>query len=101
MGCLIHKNRSAPPSNDGGPIARSVMSGSSRAPPASPGAVLTGAGSVCTMAILLPIRSARQRKHVTDLLAMVGDNTETFMRWGPLALGLASWPLGRAIHDTG
>ena len=26
---------------------------------------------------LLPTRSASQRKHVSDLLAMVGDNTET------------------------
>ena len=50
--------------------SRSSTLGSSGAPPGSPGAVLTGAGSVCMMATLLPIRSASQRKHVSDLLAM-------------------------------
>ena len=50
--------------------SRSSTLGSSGAPPGSPGAVLTGAGSMCTMATLLPIRSASQRKHVSDLLAM-------------------------------
>ena len=81
--------------------SRSSTLGSSRAPPGSPGAVLTGAGSVCMLTTLLPTRSASQRKHVSDLLAMVGDNTETvhaILREFP---GPASWPLGRAIHGLG
>ena len=73
--------------------SRSSTLGSSGAPPGSPGAVLTGAGSVCTMATLLPIRSASQRKHVSDLLAMVGDNTETVHVGTPDSQGPASWRL--------
>ena len=81
--------------------SRSSTLGSSGAPPGSPGAVLTGAGSVCTMATLLPTRSASQRKHVSDLLAMVGDNTETMRVILQEFQGPASWPLGRAIHEMG
>ena len=57
--------------------SRSSTLGSFRAPPGSPGAVLTGAGSVCMLTTLLPTWSASQRKHVSDFLAMVGANTET------------------------
>ena len=53
------------------------------------------------MATLLPIRSASQRKHVSDLRTMVGDNTETLRVMSEECLGLESWPLGRAIHDMG
>ena len=81
--------------------SRSSTLGSFRAPPGSPGAVLTGAGSVCMLTTLLPTRSASQRKHVSDLLAMVGDNTETTRVMSEEWLGPESWPLGRAIHDMG
>ena len=81
--------------------SRSSTLGSSRAPPGSPGAVLTGAGSVCMMTALLPTRSASQRKHVSDLLAMVGDNTETTRVMLFCWLGPESWPLGRALLPMG
>ena len=75
--------------------SRSPMSRSSWAPPGSPCAALTGAASTWAMTTLLPTRSASQRKHVSDLLAMVGDNTETMHVQTPLCpwtAELASWP---------
>ena len=51
---------------------------------------------MCMLATLvLPTRSASQRKHVSDLLAMVGDNTENGARHTagvPWTGELAAWP---------
>ena len=101
MGSLIRKNRQTPPRTMAPDRSRSSMSGSPRAPPASPPVAPTGAGSSCVLSTLKPIRSASQRQHFSDLRTMVGADTETFMKWEALALGLASWPFGRAIHDMG
>ena len=86
---------SDPPSTMAPDRSRSPMSRSSWAPPGSPCAALTGAASTWAMTTLLPTRSASQRKHVSDLLAMVGDNTETMHVQRPLCpwtAELASWP---------
>ena len=74
--------------------SRSSTLGSSGTPPGSPGAVLMGAGSVCTMATLLPIRSASQRKHVSDLLAMSAITLRrcTSPAGVPWTGELAAWP---------
>ena len=101
MGPLIRKNQLSPLRRWRSDHSRSSTLGSSGAPPGRPGAVLTGAGSVCMMATLLPIRSASQRKHVSDLLAMVGDNTETVHAVPRRSLGPESWPLGRALLHMG
>ena len=81
--------------------SRSSTMGSSRAPPGSPGAALTGAGSTWAMATLLPTRSASQRKHVSDLLTRVGDDTRTLRVHVQEFLGPESWPLGRALLHMG
>ena len=81
--------------------ARHDRPSSSGGPLEATSALLTGAGSIHTIQILLPMRSASPVARHPDPLTMRGANDMKRGEVLPWVHGPESWPLGSALHAPG
>ena len=84
MGAVTLENRRTLPLAMASDRSLSSASPSSRAPHESPCLAMAGAGSSTTIQWLLPIRSARPRERLSDLLTMIDGKSMATLSYNTL-----------------